>query len=160
MQLEPKAGMWQAHVLASGREVPPPLFKPSAMQILVGCAIGAPVPPKLDDLPSGIHGVAHHVAAGTDERVLVHTMLARAMQGANHTVPEAIGLTPHLMILPLPPNQAVAEFPETADPIHPLTLWMRACGTPINYATVLVPEPVHQALRVLPPNPTRLLQRD
>jgi hypothetical protein len=109
---------------------------------------------------AGMHGVTSHVAAGKDEQALVQTRLTGAAQGAGHATPESVSPTPQLLILPLPLDPAASEFPETSDPRHPLTLWMRARGTPIGYLPVLVPEPVHQALRVLPPDPTGLLRRD
>ena len=105
-------------------------------------------------------GVTGHIAAGKDEPALIQTRPTGAEQGAGHGAADTSSLTPQLLSLPLPFDPAAAEFPETSDPTHPLTLWMRARGTPIGYVPVLVPEPVHQALRVLPPNPTRLLQRD
>jgi hypothetical protein len=73
---------------------------------------------------------------------------------------EPISLTPQLMILPLPLDTAPSAFSEVADPMHPLTLWVRARGTPIGYVLVPVPEPVHRVLRVLPPDPTSLPRRD
>ena len=78
------------------------------------------------------------------------------MQGAGQAAAKPISLRPQLLLLPLPLDLAASAFPETPDPTHPLTLWMRARGTPIGYVPVPVPEPVHQALRVLPPNPTHL----
>ena len=105
---------------------------------------------------AGMHGVTSHVAAGKDERALVQTRLTGAVQGAGHAAPETVSLTPQLLILPLPLDPAAAELPETSDPTHPLTLWMRARGTPIGYVTVPVPELIHQALRVLPPDPAGL----
>ena len=101
-------------------------------------------------------GITTHVAAGKDQQALVQRTLTRAVQGAHHAAADTISLTPQLMILPLPLDPAASELLETADPMHPLTFWMRARGTPIGYAPVPVPEAVHQALRVLPPNPTRL----
>ena len=77
-------------------------------------------------------------------------------QSAGHAAPDTSSLTPQLMIMPLPLDPAASEFPNTADPMHPLTLWMRVRGTPIGYVPVPVSETIHQALWVLPPNPTRL----
>jgi hypothetical protein len=105
---------------------------------------------------AGRQGITGHVTAGTDQQTLVQTSLTRAARGAGHAAADTISLTPQLMILPLPLDPAASEFPGTSDPMHPLTLWMRARGTPIGYVPVPVPEPVHQALRVLPPIPTRL----
>jgi hypothetical protein len=95
-----------------------------------------------------------------DEPVLVQTRLMRAEQGAGHLAADPTSLTPQLMILPLPLDPAASAFHGTADPTHPLTLWMRAKGTPIGYVPVPVPQPVHHALRVLPPDPTGLPHRD
>ena len=119
-----------------------------------------PRAPGLVWMLAGMHGVTGHVAAGKDEQALVQTRLTRTAQGAGHAAADTISLTPQLLILPLPLDPAASEFPGTSDPTRPLTLWMRVRGTPIGYVPVPVPEPVDQALRVLPPNPTRLLQRD
>jgi hypothetical protein len=100
------------------------------------------------------------VAAGTDEQGLVQSGHRGAAQGAPTIAVDPTSLTPQLMIVPLPLDPAVSVFPGTADPTHPLTLWMGARATPIGYAPVPVPEPVHQALRVLPPDQTGLLRRD
>jgi hypothetical protein len=75
---------------------------------------------------AGKQGVISHVAAGTDEQALVQTTLTRATPSAGHAAPDNASLTPQLMILPLPLDQAAAGFPETPEPRHPLTLWMRA----------------------------------
>lgn len=117
----------------------------------------APLPraPGLVWMLVGMPGVTGHVAAGKDEQALVQTKLTRAAQGAGHAAADTISLTPQLLILPLPIDPAASEFPGTSDPTHPLTLWMKARGTPIGSAPVPVPEAVHQALRILPPNPTR-----
>jgi hypothetical protein len=104
----------------------------------------------------GRHGVTSHVAAGKDEPALVQTSLTRAARGAGHATPDTISLTPQFLLLPLPLDPAASALPETSDPTHPLSLWVRARGTSIGYVPVLVPEPVHQALQVLQPNPTRL----
>jgi hypothetical protein len=109
---------------------------------------------------SGMHEVTSHVAAGKNEPALVQMSPTRTAQGAGHAAADTINLTPQLLILPLPLDPAASELPGTADLTHPLTLWMRARGTPIGYVTVPVPEPVQQALRVLPPDPTRLPRRD
>jgi hypothetical protein len=119
-----------------------------------------PHAPGLVWMLAGRQGVTSHVAAGKDEPALVQTRLTRAMQGAGHTAADTISRTPQLLLLPLPLDQAASAFPETSDPMHPLTLWTRARGTPIGYVTVPVPEPVQQALRVLPPDPTRVPRRD
>jgi hypothetical protein len=108
----------------------------------------------------GRHGVTSHVAAGKDEPALVQTSLTRAARGAGHATPDTISLTPQFLLLPLPLDPAASAFPGTADPTHPQTLWMRGRGTPIGYVPVPVPEPVHQALRTLPPDPTGLPSRD
>jgi hypothetical protein len=115
-----------------------------------------PHAPGLVWMLAGRQGVTSHVAAARDEPTLVERRPTRAEPSAGHAPQDNVSLTAQLMILPLPLDQAVSEFPETSDPGHPLTLWMRARGTPIGYVPVPVPEPVHQALRVLPPNPTRL----
>ena len=119
-----------------------------------------PRAPGLVWMLSGMRGVTNHVAAGKDEQALIQTRLTRAVQGAGHAAADAISLTPQLLLLPLPLDPAASEFPDTSDPTHPLTLWMRARGTPIGYVPVPVPEPVHQVLRVLPPDPTGLPRRD
>jgi hypothetical protein len=118
-----------------------------------------PHAPGLVWMLAGRQGVTGHVA-GKDEQALVQTILTRAAQSAGHAGPDIVSLTPQLLFLPLPLDPAVSEFPNTSDPMHPLTLWMRARGTPFGYVTVPVPEPVQQALRVLPPDPTRLPRRD
>jgi hypothetical protein len=56
----------------------------------------------------------------------------------------------------MPLDPATSELIETVDPIHPLSLWMRARGTTIGFVPDPVSEPVHQALRVFSPPPTRL----
>jgi hypothetical protein len=119
-----------------------------------------PRAPGLVWMLAGMHGVTGHVAAGKDETALVEMRLTGAAQGAGHAAADAISLTPQLLILPLPLDPLASEFPGTSDPTHPLTLWIRARDTPIGYVSVPVPEPVHQALRVLPPNPTPLPRRD
>jgi hypothetical protein len=115
-----------------------------------------PLAPGLVWMPSGRQGVTSRVGPGKDELTLVQTTLMSAAQDAGHMAADTISLTPQLMILPLPLDPAASKLPETSDPTHPLTLWMRARGTPIGYAPVPVPETVHQSLTVLPPNPTRL----
>jgi hypothetical protein len=100
------------------------------------------------------------VSPHKDEYDLVQTRHTGAAQGARTRAMDPTSLTPQLMILPLPLDLDASAFPGTADPTHPLTLWMRARGTPIGYVPVPVPEPVHQALRVLPPDPTGLPRRD
>jgi hypothetical protein len=120
-------------------------------------AIGPlPQAPGLVWMLSGMHEVKGRISAGTDEQPLVQTRLTSPAQGSGHTAADTISLTPQLIILPLPLDPTASEFAETSDPGHPLTLWMRAHGTPIGYVTVPVSEPVHQALRVLPTNPIRL----
>jgi hypothetical protein len=115
-----------------------------------------PQAPGLVWMLSGIHEVKGRISPGTDEQALVQTRLTSTTQGSGHTAADTISLTPQLIILPLPLDPTASGFPGASDPTHPLTLWMRARGTPIGYVPVPVPEPVHQALRVLPPNPTRL----
>jgi hypothetical protein len=115
-----------------------------------------PRAPGLVWMLAGRQVVTSHAAHGKDEPTLVQTTLMTAAQDAGHMAADTISLTPQLMILPLPLDPEVSKLTETSDPTHPLTLWMRARGTPIGYAPVPVPEAVHQALRVLPPNPTRL----
>ena len=115
-----------------------------------------PRAPGLVWMLAGRQGVASHVATGKDEQAVAQTTLTRAAQSTGHMASDNVSLTPQLMILPLPLDPTASEFPDTADPLHPLTLWMRARGTPIGYVPVPVSEPIHQALRVLPPNPTRL----
>jgi hypothetical protein len=115
-----------------------------------------PRAPGLVWMLAGRLGVTSHVAHGKDEPTLVQTTLMTAAQDAGHMPADTISLTPQLMILPLPLDPEVSKLTETSDLTHPLTLWMRARGTPIGYAPVPMPEAVHQALRVLPPNPTRL----
>jgi hypothetical protein len=101
-------------------------------------------------------GITSHVATSNVEQALIQTTLTRAAQSAGHVAPDTVSLIPQLMIMPLPLDPAASEVPTTADPMHPLTLWMRVRGTPIGYVPVPVSESIHQALRVLPPNPTRL----
>jgi hypothetical protein len=115
-----------------------------------------PRAPGLVWMLAGRDGVTSHVAAGTDKRVLVQTRLMGATEGAGRAAADPNTKTPQLVILPLPLDPAASEFHGANDPTHPLTLWMTARGTPIGYAPVPMPEPVHQALRVLPPDPTRL----
>jgi hypothetical protein len=98
-------------------------------------------------------GASSHVATSKDAQVLVQTRLMGAAPGAGHMAPDTIAMTPQLMLLPLPLDPAAAELPETADSVHPLTLWMRARGTPIGYMPVPVPAAVHQALMAFPPDP-------
>ena len=100
-------------------------------------------------------GASSHVATSKDAQVLVQTRLMGAAPGAGHMAPDTIAMTPQLMLLPLPLDPAAAELPETADSVHPLTLWMRARGTPIGYMSVPVPAAVHQALMAFPPDPGR-----
>ena len=109
---------------------------------------------------TGMPGVTGHVAAGKDEPALVQERLTRAARGTGHAVVDTISLTPQLLILSLPLDPAASEVPSSSDPAHPLSLWMRARGMLIGYVLVPLPEPVHQALRVLPPNPTRLPRHD
>jgi hypothetical protein len=103
----------------------------------------------------GMPGATGQVASGKDAQVLVQTGPMGPAQGAGHAAADPIAMTPQLMILPLPLDPAAADLPGTSDPTHPLTLWMRARGTPIGSMPVPVPEAVHQALRVLPPDPAR-----
>jgi hypothetical protein len=114
-----------------------------------------PHTPGLVWMLSGRQGGNSQVAPGKDEQVLVQMGHTGAAQGAGHVAADTIILTPQLMILPLPIDPVAAQLPGANDPTHPLTLWMRARGTPIGSAPVPVPEAVHQALRILPPNPTR-----
>jgi hypothetical protein len=111
-----------------------------------------PRAPGLVWMLSGMPGATGHVAAGKDAQGLVRTKLMGAQEGAGHTA-APIAMTPQLMLLPLPFGPAAAEFPETADSVHPLTLWMQARGTPIGYMPVPVPAAVHQALMAFPPDP-------
>jgi hypothetical protein len=115
-----------------------------------------PQTPGLVWMLPGRQGVTGHVVPGKDEPALVQTTLTGSAQDAGHAAAYTTSLTLQLIILPLPLDPAASKFSDTSDPMHPLTLWMRARGTPIGYAPVPVPEAVHQALRVLPPNPTRL----
>jgi len=108
----------------------------------------------------GRHGVTSYVATGKNEPALVQMRLTRPAQGTGLAAPDTISLTPQVLLLPLPLDPAASSFPETSDPMHPLTLWMRARGTPIGYVPVPVSEPVHQALRLVAPSPTRLPRRD
>jgi hypothetical protein len=109
---------------------------------------------------AGRQGVTSHVAAGKDEPALEQIGHTGAAQGARTRAADSISLTPQLMILPLPLDPAASAFPGTVDLTHPLTLWMGARGTPIGYAPVPVPEPVHHVLRILPPDPIGLPRRD
>jgi hypothetical protein len=115
-----------------------------------------PHAPGLVWMLAGRQGVTSYVAADSDEQALVQTTRTRAEQSAGHAAPDTVSLTPQLVIMPLPLDPVASAFPDTSDPMHPLTLWMRARGTPIGYVPVPVSEPIYQALRVLPPNPTRL----
>jgi hypothetical protein len=119
-----------------------------------------PRAPGLVWMLAGRDDVTSHVAAGTDEQVLVQTRLMGATEGAGRAAADPNAKTPQLMILPLPIDPAASEFPGANDPTHPLSLWMKARGTPFGYVPIPVPEPVHQALRVLPPDPTPLPRRD
>lgn len=114
-----------------------------------------PRAPGLVWMLAGRHGVTSHVATGKDEPAVVQTTLTRAAQSAGRMAPDNVNPTPQLMILPLSLDPAVSALPDASDPLHPLTLWMRARGTPIGFAPVPVPEAAHQALRVLPPDQTR-----
>jgi hypothetical protein len=98
----------------------------------------------------GAHGV---VAAGKDVQVLVQMRMMGATEGAGPVATDPIAITPQLMLLPLPLDPAALELPGISDPTHPLTVWMRARGTPIGAMPVAVPEAVQQALMVLPPTP-------
>jgi hypothetical protein len=49
------------------------------------------------------------------------------------------------------PDPTAAPVPGTDDPMHPLTLWMRARGTAIGHAPRHVPAVVHQTLMAMPP---------
>jgi hypothetical protein len=119
-----------------------------------------PAAPGLVWLLAGKQGATSHVAAGKDEPAVVQTRRTGAVQGGGHAAADAVSTTPQLLILPLPLDPAASASPETSDPTHPLILWMRARGTQIGYVPVPIPEPVHQALRLLPPNPTRVPRRD
>jgi hypothetical protein len=112
-----------------------------------------PYTPGLVWMPSGRQGGKGRGASGKDEQVLVQKGYTGAAQGAGHVAADTIGLPPQLLLLPLPLDQTASDFPGTSDPTHPLTLWMRARGTPIGAMPVAVPEAVRQALRVLPPTP-------
>ena len=60
--VEPKAGLREAHVLATGREVrPPPPLEPSAAQDRRGMHPAHPNLPTGDGLPSGIGGLIEDV---------------------------------------------------------------------------------------------------
>jgi hypothetical protein len=100
-------------------------------------------------------GASSHVADSKAAQVLVQTRLMGAAPGSGHMAPDSIAMTPQLMLLPLPLGPAAAEFAETADPVHPLTLWMRARGTPIGYMPVPMPAAIHQALMAFPPDPAQ-----
>ena len=119
-----------------------------------------PRAPGLVWMLAGMHGATGHVAVGTDGQASGQMGHAGAVQGAGTTAADPISLIPQLMILPLPIDPTASASPGTVDPTHPLTLWMRARGAPIGYAPVPMPEPVHQALRALPPNPTPLPRGD
>jgi hypothetical protein len=112
-----------------------------------------PHTPGLVWMLSGRQGGKGHVASGKDEQALVQMGHTGAAQGAGQAAADTISLTPQLLLLPLPLDQAASEFPGTSDPTHPLTLWTKARGTPIGALPVPVPEAVHQVLRVLPPTP-------
>jgi hypothetical protein len=112
-----------------------------------------PRAPGLVWMLSGMPGANGHVAAGKDAQGSVRMRLMGAAEGASHAAAAPIAMTPQLMLLPLSFDPAAAEFPETADSVHPLTLWMRARGTPIGYMPVPVPVAVHQALTAFPPDP-------
>ena len=126
----------------------------------MGAITPLPHAPGLVWMLSGRRGGNGQVSPHKDEPVLVQTRLMRAEQGAGHLAADPTSLTPQLMILPLPLDPAASAFHGTADPTHPLTLWTRARGTPIGYVPVPVPQPVHHALRVLPPHPPGLPHRD
>jgi hypothetical protein len=96
-----------------------------------------------------------YVAASEETQVLVQTKLMGAAPGAGDMASDTIAMTPQLMLLPLPIDPATMELLETYDPVHPLTLWMRARGTPIGYIPVPVPAAVHQALMAFPPDPAQ-----
>jgi hypothetical protein len=88
-----------------------------------------------------------------EQQPFVQTGYMSAAQGAGQGTAATDILTPQLMLLPLPIDPATMELLETYDPVHPLTLWMRARGTPIGYMPVPVPAAVHQALMLFPPDP-------
>jgi hypothetical protein len=103
----------------------------------------------------GRPGANGHTAASKHGQDLGLTRLVRAVRGAGLAGANTIAMTPHLMILPLPIDPAATALLGAYDPTHPLALWMLARGTPIGFMPVPVPEAVHQALRVLPPDPAR-----
>jgi hypothetical protein len=114
-----------------------------------------PRAPGLVWMLSGMPGAAGHVAAGDDARGSGQTRLMRATEGDGPAAAEPNAKIPQLMLLPLPLDPVAAERLGTSDPTHPLTLWMAVRGTPIGAMPVPVPEAVHQALRVLPPDSGR-----
>jgi hypothetical protein len=81
-----------------------------------------PQTPGLVWMLAGKQGITSHVAAGKDEPALVQTTLMRAAQGAGYVEPDPVSPTPQLLILPLPLDPTASAFPETSDPMHPLTL--------------------------------------
>jgi hypothetical protein len=114
-----------------------------------------PRAPGLVWMLSGGHSGKSQGASGKDQQLFGQSGHTGAAQGAGPAAADPNAMTPQLMLLPLPRDPAAAELPGTSDPTHPLTLWMRARGTPIGYMPVLVPAAIHQALRVLPPDPGR-----
>jgi hypothetical protein len=110
-----------------------------------------PHAPGLVWMLAGRPGDTGHVAAGTDEPALVQARPTSAAQGTGHAAADTNSLTPQLLILPLPLDPAASRVPGISDPAHPLSLWMRARGTPIGLAPVPMPQAVRQALMAMPP---------
>jgi hypothetical protein len=60
-----------------------------------------------------------------------------------------ITMTPHLMILPLPLDPAVAQLAPSFDPDHPEAMWIMAAGTPTAHLHVHFTSATHTALKHL-----------
>jgi hypothetical protein len=57
-----------------------------------------------------------------------------------------ITMTPHLMILPLPVDPAIAKLPTSFDPNRPEAMWIMGAGTPTAHLHVHFNASTHRAL--------------
>jgi hypothetical protein len=102
--------------------------------------------PEKDGMPPGLiwmlagmsakRGVAQEKIVGEG----INEQLAAETTDTSESEEEFVRMTPHIMIMPCPFDEEIAELPTSYDPDHPLRPWIMAVGTPVEHLMVHFPD--------------------
>ncbi len=109
-------------------------------------AFSQAVGPEKGSMPSGL---AWMLAGMSAKKGVAHEKLVLPLSGegqneqsaskttkTSESDQEFIRMTPHIMIMPVPVDEKIAELPTSYDPDNPLRAWIMAVGTPVEHLMV------------------------